>query len=101
MITIAKMTIAGCKETARLITSGWTTCDSMDCIARYKRTTHKAFMGSSTRASRIGGITEISGPRIGMKVSKPLKIPNRSAKGMPITNQATVKSEPMIAIYAS
>src|SRR5215212_319265 len=101
MIRSTKTMIAGCKETARLITNGWSTCDSTDCIATYTRNTQSAFMGSSTRAKRIGGITETSGPMTGMKASNPLKTPRSSAKGIPIRDQEMVKSRPIIAMYAS
>jgi len=101
IVRSANIMTAGCKDTARLITTGWIKFDSMPCTTRYARTTNNADMGFSTRARRIGGIIEISGPINGTKASRPDKSPSSNANGTPTRNKAIVKSTPITTIETS
>jgi hypothetical protein len=44
---------------------------------------------------------EMNGPTNGMKARRPLRILRSSAKGIPIKNNATVKSRPIMVIEVS
>jgi len=101
MTSSPNITTAGWRETARLITMGCIRFPSIAWMIKYATITHKASIGSVVSARSTGGITEITGPRNGTKEIRPLKIPSRSAKGIPIMNIATVKRSPIRVMEVS